>query len=89
MRASDFGETGGVILGYEAECRRLIADEAWAREVRALRVDSGYTWRGVADECRCRWGTNVGEGDLQILGETLCHVAAELLGEDPDAAPWN
>jgi len=25
----------------------------------------------------------------QSLGATRCHVAAEILGEDPDRAPWN
>jgi hypothetical protein len=78
-----------VILRYESECRELVTDEARAREVRALRVDDRGTWRYVGEECRARWSAEVGSGDAQSLGATLCHVAAELLGEDPDTEPWN
>ena len=60
-----------------------------AREVRALRVEQEHTWRGVGLECRQLWATEAGAGDEQSLGVALCHVAAELLGEDPDADPWN
>jgi len=78
-----------MILRYETECRELVSDDSRAREVRALRVDSGYTWRDVDEECRRRWATDVGDGDTQSLGSTLCHVAAEVLAERADAEPWN
>jgi hypothetical protein len=78
-----------VILRYEREARELINSRERAEEVRVLRVERGGTWRTVGEECQHRWGTLVGDGDLQSLGATLCHVAAELRGEDPDAPPWN
>lgn len=76
-------------MRYEAECRQLVADDARAQEVRELRVGDQGTWGYVGEQCQLRWGTDVGSGDTQSLGATLCHVAAELLGEDPDGEPWN
>ena len=58
-------------------------------EVRSLRVDDEESWRCVRDECFRRWDLDFGKGDPQSLGAALCHVAAELLGENPDAEPWN
>lgn len=78
-----------VIVRYEREARLLLAERGRAQEVRGLRVGRGLTWRGVAEECQVSWGTDIGRGDLQSLGATICHVAAEILGEDPDADPWN
>jgi hypothetical protein len=34
-------------------------------------------------------GHRYGRGDTQSLGATIDHVAAEILGEDADAEPWN
>jgi hypothetical protein len=67
----------------------LLAEQGWAQEIRGLRVDRGLTWRGVGAECQELWGTNIGRGDTQSFGATVCHVAAEILGENPDAEPWN
>ena len=67
----------------------MVNDKTRALEVRQLRVDEEQTWRGVGKEIQKRWSTDVGLGDTQSLGATLCHVAAELLGDDPDADPWN
>jgi hypothetical protein len=78
-----------VILRYETEARELVNTVERASEVRTLRVDRQGTWRFVGEECQQSWGTTVGQGDTQSLGATLCHVAAELLAEDPDADPWN
>lgn len=78
-----------MILRYEDEVRVLLTDIDEARFVRALRVDQDLTWRGVGEEMGSRWSTDVGKGDPQSLGATICHVAAELLDEDPDATPWN
>jgi hypothetical protein len=55
--------------------------------VRRLRVDDDLTWRGVAGECSAAWGTDWDEN--QGVGMFLCEIAARLLGEDPDAPPWN
>jgi hypothetical protein len=78
-----------VIIRYEREVRLLLAEPGRARQVRDLRVGQGLTWRGVGEECQALWGTDTGRGDTQSIGATICHVAAELLGEDPDAEPWN
>ncbi len=77
-----------VILRYEAEARQLVNSVKRANEVRVLRVERQGTWRYVGEECQHAWGTDVGEGDTQSLGATLCHVSAEMLGEDPNADPW-
>lgn len=78
-----------MILRYEDEVRALVDSIERAEEIRTLRVDQALTWRSLGEECRRRWNTSVGGGDTQSIGATLCHVAAELLGEDPDADPWN
>lgn len=78
-----------VIMRYESEVRELLRKPGRALEVRSWRLDEKGTWRHVGEECQARWRTAVGTGDTQSLGATLCHVAAELLGEDPDAEPWN
>ena len=77
-----------VILRYEAEARQLVNGAERANEVRVLRVERQGTWRYVGEECQLAWETDVGEGDTQSLGATLCHVAAEMLGEDPNADHW-
>jgi hypothetical protein len=58
-----------------------------AAQVRAWRVDQGNTWRGVAYEASATWGSRFGSN--QLYGRELCVAAATLLGEDPDADPWN
>lgn len=78
-----------MIVRYESEVRQLLTSIEQAHEVRQLRVDEELTWRGVAEVLQARWMARVGQGDEQSLGATLCHVAAELLGEDPDGEPWN
>lgn len=60
-----------------------------AEFVRSLRCgEPGYTWRAIADACHDAWGDMVTAGN-QLHGECLCMRAAELLGEDPNAEPWN
>ena len=84
-----FGHSAEVIVRYEADLRTLIGTSRdRALEVRRLRVDDDGTWRYVGAECQQRWNTEVGRGDTQSFCATLCHVAAEVLGEDPDAEPW-
>jgi hypothetical protein len=78
-----------MIVRYETEVRQLLNSIEKAHEVRRLRVDEELTWRGVGEAFQRRWMAGVGEGDEQSLGATLCHIAAELLGEDPDGEPWN
>lgn len=78
-----------VILRYETEARKLVDTKERANEVRFLRVERQGTWRYVGEECQQAWAADVGRGDTQSLGATLCHVAAEVLGEDPNAEPWN
>ena len=68
--------------------------EAWgltltteiARQVRQWRAD-GYTWRAIAACADDAWGTD-SRGN-QLFGEDLCLESARLLGEKPNADPWN
>lgn len=68
--------------------------EAWgltltpeiARQVRTWRADD-YTWRAIARSADETWGTS-SRGN-QLFGEDLCRESARLLGENPDADPWN
>ena len=78
-----------MLLRYEGEVCELLRVPGRPDEVFRLRVERGGTWRAVGEESRQLWDISVGEGDLQSLGATLCHVAAELRGEDPDSDPWN
>jgi hypothetical protein len=58
-----------------------------AAEVRRYRVDQELSWRGVAaavSEAHCDE-----KSDNQIAGRELCVIAAALLGENPNADPWN
>jgi hypothetical protein len=62
-----------------------------AAAVRRLRVDEHHTWRGVSHEFYelfpdAPYAELAGD---QIPGMYLCEAAARLLGEDPNAAPWN
>lgn len=83
------GQTGEMILRYESDVRATLTTAVQAREVRSLRVDAARTWRDVGEEIGRRWQLTVGKGDEQSLGATVCHVAAQVLGEDPDGEPWN
>lgn len=60
---------------------------AYAVFVRDLRVDQKCTWRAVAHHCAEAWGGSWGSN--QLAGIALCERAAAVLGEDPNAAPWN
>ncbi len=57
-----------------------------AREVRNLRVDSGLSWRSVAAAVSENWET---PSDSQLLGVSLCEVAARYFEEDGRKEPWN
>ncbi|MFC3502829.1 hypothetical protein ACFOOK_17865 [Micromonospora krabiensis] len=57
-----------------------------AQRVRQWRAD-GYSWRAVAVGADETWGTD-SRGN-QLFGADLCDQSARLLGEDPDAEPWN
>jgi hypothetical protein len=57
-----------------------------ARQVRQWRIDDN-SWRGVAHEADKAWGTK--HDGNQMYGRDLCNASARMLGEDPDAEPWN
>ncbi|MEH1165165.1 hypothetical protein V6V47_07240 [Micromonospora sp. CPCC 205539] len=69
--------------------------EAWgvsltievARQVRQWRVEEEYSYRGVATLADETWGTD--SGGNQLFGIGLCAESAALLGENPNAEPWN
>lgn len=58
-----------------------------ARQVRQWRVDQHFTWRGVAHLADETWGTKWNGN--QLFGMELCERSAEMLGENPNAEPWN
>lgn len=58
-----------------------------AAQIRAWRVDQDLSWRGVAASATEAWGSDFGGN--QLFGRELCAAAATVLGEDPDADPWN
>ena len=74
---------------YELDVRALVVSLDVARAVRSLRIDRDLTWRSVEEEARLLLGFQLGEGDPQSVGFALCQVAAEVLGEDPEADPWS
>lgn len=59
-----------------------------AENVRRLRVQGRYSWRAIA-----RWlselGAPVDPPSNQIIGMAFCCAAANKLGEDWQAPPWN
>jgi hypothetical protein len=57
-----------------------------AEFVRRLRVEAGYSYRAVAEECENTWGIE-GIGS-QIVGMNFCAVAAEYFDEDWGKEPW-
>lgn len=86
-------------LGWTNEkpmLRRYMSEEL-ALKVRGWRVDDEMTWRSIAKE----WGdtvTPLAESDKeafkfwnehQMFGLEICEIAAEILGEDANAEPWN
>lgn len=61
-----------------------------AKRVRALRVDHGCTWRGVAERCHKAWR----DADWwpqwnQLAGMAVCEVAAVHFGEHYMDEAWN
>lgn len=70
------GSNGGCMPG-DGGLARIIALEG-----------GGGTWRWVAGEATRAWDP-LGEDSNQLLGMAICEVAATLLGEAPDEAPWN
>lgn len=57
-----------------------------ARQVRQWRAE-GYTWRAIAAAADQTWGTE-SRGN-QIFGRDLCLECARMLGENPNADPWD
>lgn len=62
-----------------------------ARQIRHWRVSDNRTWRGVARRAHLAWGMDAkwSPPSNQLAGMALCETAALMLGEAPDAAPWN
>lgn len=63
-----------------------------AEQVRRWRISEvdDATWRGVAGLAAAAWPDVSPDYDgNQLFGRDLCSAAATLLGEDPDAEPWN
>lgn len=77
-----------MILGYEREARGLVTSTARARQIRKARIEDGKSWGAIGVGCRLAWGPAVAIDDSQSFGATLCHVAAEMLGEEPDGYLW-
>lgn len=97
MEAMDPAIPGVPITPELLESVRVASDkfdaiaEGWmtvarAKEVRRLRVDDGLTWRSVAAVVSEKWYYPTSS---QLLGVSLCEVAAKCLGEDGRQEPWN
>ncbi len=74
------------------------AAEAWSKEnvtviqaelIRLWRADEGYSWRSVAAAAHREFGGDWQPDSNQLWGQELCRAAANILGEDPEEAPWN
>ena len=61
-----------------------------ALRVRQLRVDEGWSYRLIAGTLHLEWGSDANWQPItnQLAGVALCEAAAELLGEDVQAWPW-
>lgn len=62
-------------------------DRELAQLIRAWRVDGEQTWREIAAHVASH--LDLPPSTNQIAGRDLCFKAARLLGDDPDAEPWN
>lgn len=59
-----------------------------AEQIRIWRTsDQLMTWRGVAAAATATWADR--QDTNQLLGRELCRKAAAILGEEPEAEPWN
>ena len=67
--------------------RNIQLDWHGADLVRQLRVEEDYSWRAIARWCSTVWGGPWGAN--QLAGLVICQKAAELLGQDFMAPPWN
>ena len=74
---------------FKEQFRNMTKEEA--KFIRDLRVNKGYTWRQIAAECHEKgmFGGDWDPPSNQIIGLTLCEVAAEKFGEDYLKEPWN
>jgi hypothetical protein len=62
-----------------------------ARYVRALRVDEGLTWRGIAEAWEKEFAADADWkfGGNQLAGMALCEAASKLFAENYMGPPWN
>lgn len=80
-------------MEFRRQLGREVTPELCA-EVRRLRVAEGLSWRGVSHDIfdHASSAAIAEHADMagdQPLGMFLCELCAELLGEDPNAEPWN
>jgi hypothetical protein len=61
------------------ELAQFMSDDR-ALYVAELRIQRGYTWRSIAEDCGRAWGK--GWSDRQDIGAALCGLASAQLGED-------
>lgn len=74
--------------GFQADVEDVMTAER-AAFVRRLRVDEGYTWRGVAAACAAEWDGDWQPPSNQLMGMALCEAAAAHFGETYMSEPWN
>ncbi len=66
-----------------------------AQQLKQFRCVDDGSWRGVAVGCWETWGKDIGDESWnhipshQFVGQSLCEIAAEMLGEDAYKEPWN
>ena len=74
-----------VMESFQSDFEQMTLEQA--QFVRHLRVDEGYSWRGVAQECADAWA---GDWDSnQLAGMAICERAAQMHDEDYMREPWN
>jgi len=76
---------------FDAEIGAKMTPERAAR-VKELRCGNiEHSWRAVAEVAHGEWGADAtwSPPSNQLAGMALCARAAELLGEDARAEPWN
>jgi hypothetical protein len=82
-------KAAGDIHDYFLETAKVIITKERADYVRKLRVDDGYSWRAVAHACYDEWQGDWGPPSNQLMGMSLCEIAAGFFGEHYMQEPWN
>ena len=73
---------------FSSDVKQIMNPER-ATEIRKMRVDDGYSWRAVAQECYDKKYGEWQPSSNQLMGMALCEEAAKHFSEDYMKTPWN